>query len=85
MKIVKVEISLQSDLSIQESNFFWDEFLADAIEANALQYGSLEFGYIEPVHKDDRIDQETISRVSNWLEQRKEVSGFRLALIDDHG
>jgi hypothetical protein len=62
------------DLSEAEQHAFWDEFIAEAIDANNLRYGGLDDGFAEA--DDPLVAEAGRVFVDAWLRTRPEPARF---------
>ncbi len=76
-----VDIELADNLTPEQFEDFWNDYIADAIEANGLLYGGLETG-VASGEKDNCTDVQR-QQVADWLKQRAEVIRFKLGPLTD--
>jgi uncharacterized protein len=77
-----VDFVLASDLPLDQSNLFWDAFIADAIEANQLSFGGSERGFVVP---EGRVSATQAHRqaIQSWLQARPEVTSVAVGPLVD--
>ena len=82
MKVIEVNIELAEQLSTQQKNSFWDNFISQVIEANNLQYGGLGHGFVESGGEFE-INESHKHKIVAWLKDQKNVKKYDLQIIND--
>ncbi|UHQ19520.1 YggL family protein [Lysobacter sp. KIS68-7] len=81
-----VAFKLVGDLTVDQSQLFWEAFIADAIEANRLTYGGAENGFVVPEGRESATEPHR-EVIKSWLSSRAEVSSADVGPLMDawHG
>ena len=82
MNVIEVNIELAEQLTTQQINSFWDNFISQAIEVNNLQYGGLGHGFVES-DGDFEINESHKQKISAWLKSQKNVKKYELQIVND--
>ncbi len=76
-----IAIDLAADVTPAQVDTFWNEWIADAIEANGLLYGGLNTG-VATAESGQSTDLQR-QQVTDWLKARAEVERFKVGPLTD--